>query len=102
MNEPSQSLPEGVCDEMEEKIKVDELVNPAREHELGAVLQNLDGVRNVTMADRTVSIVYDPTAISAKAIQEKIQQAGFTPGKHEISATEPPVVEPPAPVSEQA
>jgi len=91
MNETSQSFPEGVLDEMEEKIRIDELANPAREHELGATLQNLEGVRSVTMADRIVSIVYDPTAIAAKAIHEKIRQAAFTPGDREISTTVPPV-----------
>ena len=91
MSDESPSSADDLHDFMEEEIKIDGLENAAREKDLSTALQNLDGVRNVTIASGKVSITYDPTAISAKEIHAHIRQAGFTPGAREIAPSAPPI-----------
>lgn len=91
MSDDSPSSTEALHDFMEEEIKIDGLENAAREKDLGTALQSLDGVRNVTVSSGTVSVTYDPTAISAKEIHARIRQEGFTPGEREIAPSAPPI-----------
>ena len=88
---PTSELAEALHDFMEEKVKIEGGINPTREKDLGALLQNLQGVQSVSVAGDEVSITYDPTLITSKEMHERMRGGGFTPGDREMAPANPPV-----------
>jgi hypothetical protein len=76
---------------MDEKVKIEGGINPAREHELGALLQSLAGVQSVTVAGDEVSITYEPTEITSHEMHDRMREAGFTPLENAVAPNTPPV-----------
>jgi len=76
---------------IDEKVTIEGGIDPAREQELGALLQSLPGVHSVTMAGNEVSITYEPTEITSKEMHQRMRRAGFTPGDRAIAPAVPPV-----------
>jgi allophanate hydrolase subunit 1 len=76
---------------MDEKVKIEGGINPVREKELRALLQEQPGVQAVSVAGDEVSITYDPTKINSKEIHAKMRSRSFTPGERAVTTSEPPL-----------
>lgn len=88
---PPSDTAESVRELMDEKVTIEGGIHPAREQELGALLQNLPGIQSVTVLGDELSITYDPTQITSKEIHERMRGAGFTPGNMAAAPAVPPV-----------
>jgi copper chaperone CopZ len=88
---PTSDSAEALHNFMEEQVTIEGGINPSREKNLGALLQNLQGVQSVSIAGDEVSITYDPTEITSKEMHERMRGAGFTPGERETAPADPPV-----------
>jgi hypothetical protein len=90
-DDPHSDSAESMREYMDEKLTIEGGIDPAREQEIGALLQNLPGMGNVTVIGDEISITYEPTEITSKEIQERMRRAGFIPKKTAVAPSAPPV-----------
>jgi hypothetical protein len=89
--EPSSDSPETLHEFMDEKVKIQGGINPSREHELGVLLQNLPGVKSISVAGDEVAITYEPTQITSQEMHERMKGAGFVPEETAVGPSAPSV-----------
>jgi hypothetical protein len=82
---------EALQDFMDEKVRIEGGINPAREHELDALLRSLQGVQNIAVVGDDVTITYDPTQITSKELHRRMKGAGFVLEKTEVATSTPSV-----------
>ena len=78
---------------MDDKARIKGGINPAREHELDALLRGLQGVQTVAVVGDDVTITYDPTEITAKEMHERMNGAGFVLEETETATCAPSVAQ---------
>jgi len=76
---------------MDEKVRIEGGINPAKEHELGVLLQNLHGVQRIVVTGDDVTITYDPTQITSNEMHERMRAAGFIPEDTAVAPSVPSV-----------
>jgi hypothetical protein len=90
-DDPHSTSADSMRELMDEKMKIQGGIDPSREQELGALLQSLRGVENVSVTGDDLSITYEPTQITSREIHDRLKGAGFTTGNTALAPADPPI-----------
>lgn len=79
--EPEPERLSGAEDFIEVEIEAAEMDSPTAEMEIRAVIENLPGLQEFTLAKGKLAVRYDPTLVTKKQITDAIASAGH-PARH--------------------
>ena len=89
MNSDSTGATQPPHDYIDAKMLIEGMSTPADEQKLTSTLNELRGVRTVTIAGANVTVEYDPVEVSKHEIGEVITRMGFKVVDVETAAASP-------------